>query len=51
MALLELNVGSRYLNGNTAVTVILPDRPMEAEQEEYYRSGTKCHYTRRRRSR
>ncbi len=41
MALLELNVNSKYLNGNTAVTVILPDRPWGSEPEEFYRSGEK----------
>ena len=41
MALLNLNFESRCLNGNTEVTVILPDLPREDEPEKFYLSGRK----------
>ena len=41
MALVNLNMNSRYLNGNTEVTIILPDRPWSDEPEMFYRSGRK----------
>ena len=41
MSLLNLNFESRCLNGNTEVTVILPDLPREDEPEKFYLSGRK----------
>lgn len=41
MALSILNFESKYLNGNTTVNVILPDRPRKIPPAEYYGSGTK----------
>ncbi len=39
MALVNLNMNSKYLGGNTEVTIILPDRPWGDEPERFYRSG------------
>ena len=41
MALVNLNMNSKYLGGNTEVTIILPDRPWGDEPERFYRSGRK----------
>lgn len=39
MALVTLNFGSLYLNGNTAVSLILPDAPYDQEPKDFYQSG------------
>ena len=39
MALVQLNFESRYLYGNTNVTVILPDLPREQNPRDFYGSG------------
>lgn len=41
MALVNFNMNSKYLGGNTEVTIILPDRPWGDEPEKFYRSGRK----------
>ncbi len=41
MSLVSFNFQSDYLFGNTDINVILPDKPMDAKPEEYYRSGKK----------
>lgn len=41
MALMNLNFESAYLNGNTDVTVILPDRDRRLTPAEFYKSGKK----------
>ncbi len=41
MALVHLNFESKYLNNNTDVNIILPDRPREQDTKTFYRSGRK----------
>ena len=41
MALSTLNFESKYLNGNTTVSIILPDRPREDDPAGFYNSGRK----------
>ncbi len=41
MALSILNFESKYLNGNTGVSVILPDRARDTSPAEFYASGKK----------
>ena len=41
MALLNMNFMSKYLSGNTEITVILPDIDYTAEPMEFYSSGEK----------
>lgn len=41
MALSVLNFESKYLNGNTEVSIILPDRPRKVEPQKFYSSGNK----------
>jgi len=41
MALLTLNFESQYLNGNTEVSIILPDKPRNVEPAQFYGSGRK----------
>ena len=41
MALINLNFESEYLQGNTEVSVILPDRPRTVPSCEFYGSGEK----------
>ena len=41
MALTTLNFESKYLNGNTTVSIILPDRPRKESPAEFYGSGQK----------
>ena len=36
MAVSILNFESKYLNGNTAVSIILPDRPRKVEPQDFY---------------
>lgn len=40
MAFLHLNFESKYLNGNTDVNIILPDRPRDVETKVFYRRTT-----------
>ena len=41
MALLNMNFMSKYLSGNTEITIILPDIDYTAEPMEFYSSGEK----------
>ena len=41
MALLEMNFMSKYLSGNTEVSVILPNLPIGEEPEDFYQGGKK----------
>jgi len=41
MALVELNFESQYLNGNTQVSIILPDKPRDQEPAAFYGSGNR----------
>lgn len=41
MSLAQFNFESEYLQGNTTVSVILPDRPRGVTPEEFYRGGQK----------
>ncbi len=41
MALSLLNFESKYLNANTSVSIILPDRPRKEDPTQYYNSGKK----------
>ena len=41
MALMNLNFQSQYLGGNTEITVILPDKPWQADAKEFYSGGKK----------
>lgn len=41
MALVTLNFESQYLNGNTEVSVILPDKPRAQSPAEFYGNGRK----------
>ena len=41
MALAHLDFESQYLNSNTTVDIILPDRPHQAESSAFYASGKK----------
>ena len=39
MSLLTYTFESQYLNGNTQVSVILPDKPRDVSPETFYRGG------------
>jgi len=41
MALVNLNFESQYLNGNTEVSIILPDRPRGINAADFYENGAK----------
>jgi len=41
MALVNLNFESQFLNGNTEVSIILPDKPRTMTPAEFYGSGAK----------
>ena len=41
MALFTLNFESQYLNGNTEVGVIMPDKPRTTDPKDFYLSGEK----------
>ena len=41
MALMQFDFQSQYLQGNTTVSIILPDKPWKAEPKKFYRSGKK----------
>jgi S-formylglutathione hydrolase FrmB len=41
MALVTLNFESQYLNGNTEVSIILPDKPRGIEPDAFYGSGAR----------
>ncbi len=41
MALVHLNVNSKYLSGNTDVNIVLPDLPRGVSPQEFYMSGKK----------
>ena len=41
MALVELNFESQFLNGNTEVSIILPDKPRAITPAEFYGSGAR----------
>jgi S-formylglutathione hydrolase FrmB len=41
MSLVTMNFESQYLNGNTTISVILPDKPRNQRAEEFYESGRK----------
>ncbi len=41
MSLLQLDMESLYLHGNTTVSVLLPDCPRDADAEKFYKSGKK----------
>lgn len=41
MALVHLNFQSQYLGNNTDVNIILPDRPMPLEPQDFYSNGEK----------
>lgn len=41
MALVHLNVNSKYLSGNTDVNIVLPDLPRGMSPAEFYMSGRK----------
>ncbi|MBQ3009179.1 MAG: transcriptional antiterminator [Oscillospiraceae bacterium] len=41
MSLLHLNFESQYLNNNTDVNIILPDKPRKSEPADFYGSGEK----------
>ena len=41
MALLNFNFESYYLQGNTNVSIVLPDRPRDQDPGSYYRDGKK----------
>ncbi len=41
MSLMQFNFESYYLNGNTTISVILPDRPGDKVPADFYQSGKK----------
>jgi putative tributyrin esterase len=41
MSLVTMNFESQYLNGNTTISVILPDKPRNQRAKEFYESGRK----------
>jgi len=41
MALVDMNFYSQYLGNGHHVSIILPDRPWEADAKTFYRSGKK----------
>lgn len=41
MALIQLDFESQYLNSNTTVGIILPDRPREVDASSFYCSDRK----------
>ena len=41
MSLIHYNFESQYLNNNTDVNIILPDKPRDKTPEEFYGSGKK----------
>ncbi|MFN2166501.1 MAG: alpha/beta hydrolase, partial [Anaerolineae bacterium] len=41
MALLQLDFESQFLNGNTQVSIILPDKPRDQTPGDFYGSGTR----------
>ena len=41
MALVQFNFESQYLNNNTTISVVLPDRPRNMESQDFYGSGKK----------
>ena len=41
MSLLQFDFESQYLNNNTTISVILPDRPKSMDAEDFYGSGKK----------
>ncbi|MBR5520512.1 MAG: hypothetical protein IKU54_00800 [Oscillospiraceae bacterium] len=41
MALLHINFESQYLNSNTDVNIILPDKPRKTEPSDFYGNGEK----------
>jgi putative tributyrin esterase len=41
MALIKLNFESQYLNNNTEISIILPDKPRDQEPKKFYQSGRK----------
>ena len=41
MALIKLNFESQYLNGNTEVSIILPDKPRDQGPAQFYGNGRK----------
>ncbi|MBQ8603622.1 MAG: transcriptional antiterminator [Oscillospiraceae bacterium] len=41
MALLHINFESQYLNGNTDVNIILPDKPRTTNPDDFYGNGEK----------
>ena len=41
MAYLNLNINSKYLGGNTDISIILPDRPFLADPAKFYKSKKK----------
>ena len=41
MALVNLNFESQFLNGNTEVSIILPDKPRDQQPTDWYANGAK----------
>ena len=41
MALVKLNIESQFLNGNTEVSIILPDKPRDQQPADWYANGRK----------
>ena len=41
MSLVNLNFESQYLNGNTEISIVLPDKPQEVQANSFYSSGNK----------
>lgn len=41
MSLVKFNFESQFLNGNTEVSIILPDKPREVEPKDYYSNSKK----------
>ena len=41
MSLIHYNFESQYLNNNTDVNIILPDKPRDKTPEQFYGSGKK----------
>ena len=41
MSYLKFNFESQYLNGNTEVSIILPDKPRDVDAKDYYANGAR----------
>ena len=41
MSLITMNFESQYLQGNTEISIVLPDRPRDREAKAFYNSGRK----------